>query len=229
MRDTVSTLEQALNVRSLEIEQLKLQLAKLRRMQFGRKSEKLDRQIEQLEIRLEDLLAEEGESQDREAISATPPQAEISAPAPAAHLPREERVLEPAEQACPSCGGELKPLGEDVSEQLALIDAAFKVNRHIRCKKAYLHAVCPAIGKEVGVMRLCVAEDGDDTRQSGVHSGAHVQGKRLPARRHQCGPPEPPLQPGCALPQPTLSDPASVSRTAGYAAFSMFSTSIGVR
>jgi transposase len=58
LRDTVSTLEQALNVRSLEIEQLKLQLAKLRRMQFGRKSEKLDRQIEQLETRLEDLLAE---------------------------------------------------------------------------------------------------------------------------------------------------------------------------
>lgn len=37
LRDTVATLEQALNVRSLEIEQLKLQLAKLKRMQFGRK------------------------------------------------------------------------------------------------------------------------------------------------------------------------------------------------
>jgi len=35
LRTTVSTLEQALNVRSLEIEQLKLQLAKLKRMQFG--------------------------------------------------------------------------------------------------------------------------------------------------------------------------------------------------
>src|SRR5471032_3096380 len=46
LRTTVSTLEQALSVRSLEIEQLKLQLAKLKRMQFGRKSEKLDRKIE---------------------------------------------------------------------------------------------------------------------------------------------------------------------------------------
>ncbi len=35
LRDTVTTLEQALNVRSLEIEQLKLQLAKLKRMQFA--------------------------------------------------------------------------------------------------------------------------------------------------------------------------------------------------
>jgi transposase len=36
LREAVSTLEQALSVRSLEIEQLKLQLAQLRRMQFGR-------------------------------------------------------------------------------------------------------------------------------------------------------------------------------------------------
>ena len=41
------------------IEQYKAQLAKLRRMQFGRSSEKLDAEIEQLELMLEDL--EEGE------------------------------------------------------------------------------------------------------------------------------------------------------------------------
>ena len=41
--------------RDSEIEQLKLLIAKLRRMQFGRSSEKLDRQIEQLELRLEAL------------------------------------------------------------------------------------------------------------------------------------------------------------------------------
>jgi transposase len=113
LRDTVSTLEQALSVRSLEIEQLKLQLAKLRRMQFGRKSEKLDRQIDQLETRLEDLLAEEGESQDREASSEAPTAKQKSSRQPLpAHLPREERVLEPVEQACPSCGGSLKPLAK---------------------------------------------------------------------------------------------------------------------
>ena len=42
------------------IEQYKAQLAKLRRMQFGRSSEKLDSQIVQLELKLEDL--EEGEA-----------------------------------------------------------------------------------------------------------------------------------------------------------------------
>jgi transposase len=57
LRSTVSTLEQALNVHTLEIEQLKLQIAKLKRMHFGRKSEKIDRKIGQLETRLEDLIA----------------------------------------------------------------------------------------------------------------------------------------------------------------------------
>jgi transposase len=133
LRNIVSTLEQALSVRALEIEQLKLQLAKLKRMQYGRKSEKLDRKIEQLETRLEDLVAEEGASEQQ-----SPPTARRKPerqPLPE-HLMREERVLEPPEQACSQCGGQLKPLGEDVSEQLEIIDSAFKVIRHIRRKKA---------------------------------------------------------------------------------------------
>src|SRR3974377_1075332 len=44
--------------KALEIEKLKLQLARLRRMQFGRSSEKIVRAIEQLELRLEELEAE---------------------------------------------------------------------------------------------------------------------------------------------------------------------------
>lgn len=138
LRATVSTLEQALSVRTLEIEQLKLQLAKLNRMAYGRKSEKLDRQIEQLEARLEDLQAEEGEAPELPAApeaAATARAKSVRQPLPD-HLPREERVTEPEHQACPSCGGQLKPLGEDVSEQLEIIDAAFKVIRHIRRKKA---------------------------------------------------------------------------------------------
>ena len=50
----LSQYEQLLSHQS-QIEHLKLLIAKLRRMQFGRKSEKLDRQIEQLELRLEEL------------------------------------------------------------------------------------------------------------------------------------------------------------------------------
>ena len=134
LRNTVSMLEQSLNVRTLEIEQLKLQIAKLKRMQFGRKSEKLDRKIEQLETRLEDLIVEEGASEQAVPV----PPAERSKSVRQAlpdHLVREERLLDPKEQECAACGGELKVLGEDVSEQLEIIDAAFKVIRIVRRKK----------------------------------------------------------------------------------------------
>src|SRR5208283_6130634 len=53
--------------RDSEIEQLKLLIAKLRRMQYGRSSEKLDRQIEQLELRLEAL-----QLNDAEKVAALP-------------------------------------------------------------------------------------------------------------------------------------------------------------
>src|SRR5438445_4476959 len=60
--------------RDSEIEQLKLLIAKLRRMQFGRSSEKLDRQIEQLELRLEAL-----QQNDAEKVVAALPEPPASA------------------------------------------------------------------------------------------------------------------------------------------------------
>ncbi len=48
-------------------------IAKLRRMQFGRRSEKLDRQIEQIELRLEDLQADEGAADAAAALEAKRP------------------------------------------------------------------------------------------------------------------------------------------------------------
>src|ERR1700689_3027854 len=87
--------------RDNEIEHLKLLIAKLRRMQFGRKSEKIERQIEQLELKLEDLEANRDES-------AQPPAIEPSSSEPAIalkkrrslpdHLPREIQIHEPEQQ-----------------------------------------------------------------------------------------------------------------------------------
>jgi len=34
------------------------------------------------------------------------------------HLPHEEVVIEPESKTCPCCGGELHPIGEDVSKRL---------------------------------------------------------------------------------------------------------------
>jgi transposase len=133
--------DEQLQSRDHEIEHLKLLIAKLRRMQFGRKSEKLDRQIEQLELRLDELQAMQAENT---AASHTPavvePDASVAVkparrPLPE-HLPREVRKYLPKQAACPECGGELKFLGEDVSEILEYVPERFKVIRQVRPKLA---------------------------------------------------------------------------------------------
>jgi transposase len=43
------------------------------------------------------------------------------------HLPRIERVIEPASTQCPCGCGEMARIGEDVSEQLDVIPAQFRV------------------------------------------------------------------------------------------------------
>jgi hypothetical protein len=116
-------IHQRLLARETEIEHLKLLLAKLRRMQFGRRSEKIARQIEQLELRLEDL-------ESKRAEAAAPAETQLASPSdspnlliaakPArrplpAHLPRMTNRYEPADSVCPGCGGRLRLLGEDVS------------------------------------------------------------------------------------------------------------------
>ena len=125
--------------RDSEIEQLKLLIAKLRRIQFGRKSEKLEWQIEQLELRLDELEASRAE---KEISSSTATEVAVPAavkpvrrPLPA-HLPREARRILPKQEACPDCGGKLKPLGEDVSEILEYVPEHFKVIQQIRPKLA---------------------------------------------------------------------------------------------
>ena len=134
------TTAQRLQSRESEIEHLKLLLAKLERMQFGRKSEKLQRQIEQLELRLEDLeQAREAESEPPtdsarcETADATAQKKPARRALPS-HLPRVTRNHAPQEQACPGCGGKLRPLGEDVSEMLEYVPAHFHVIRHVRPK-----------------------------------------------------------------------------------------------
>ena len=119
-----------------EIARLKFQLARYRRAEFGRSSEKLEREAEQLELAIEAL-----ETDQAERLGAISPEAAAaieSAQKPARrplpdHLPREE-VVHSAPPVCPSCGGGLRRIGEDVSETLDYVPGRFKVVRHIREK-----------------------------------------------------------------------------------------------
>jgi transposase len=134
---SMAKMRQEIAERDQELERLKAQIDKLRRMHFGRKSEQLDRHIDRLESQLEDLAAGSGVADVRRArarASSSGAPATSSKEALAPHLPREERVLEP-DSICPKCDIAMELLGEDVSEQLARVTAMFKVIRTIRRKR----------------------------------------------------------------------------------------------
>jgi transposase len=117
---------------TIEIEQLKLLIAKLRRLQFGRSSEKLSHQIDQLELRLEELQTMQAQASPVETAPEASGEKPVRRPLPD-HLPREQIVHQPV-CACPDCGGALRRIGEDVSEVLELVPEQFKVVRHVRPK-----------------------------------------------------------------------------------------------
>ncbi|MER8887795.1 IS66 family transposase zinc-finger binding domain-containing protein, partial [Mesorhizobium sp. M0816] len=128
------------------IQTLRLRIAKLKKQVFGKSSEKIEREIQQLELALEDLLIAAAESDTRPVN-----EADGTAPVPpAANAPerimrrrprvsekavRERRELDPG-TCCPACGGELRLVGEDVSEILDVIAAQMKVIEVARLKKS---------------------------------------------------------------------------------------------
>jgi transposase len=133
--------DEQLMSRDNEIAHLKLLIAKLRRMQFGRKSEKLAREIAQLELRLDELEATQAEkvvsSQATTVVTDAAPVAAKPARRPLPeHLPREVRKYLPKQEVCPDCGGKLKHLGEDVSEILEYVPGSLKVIQYVRPKLA---------------------------------------------------------------------------------------------
>jgi transposase len=131
--------EELLRSHKLEIENLKLLIAHLRRLQFGKKSEQRAQEIAQLELQLEELETTDAQFRNARADepNATPT---VTKRKPRrllpADLPREVQTIAPPHDACPDCGGALKPLGSDASELLELEPIRFKVIRIVRPKLA---------------------------------------------------------------------------------------------
>ncbi len=138
MRALIRTQHEQLSSRATEIAHLKLLLAKLQRMLFGTRSEKLVRQVAQLELQLEELETSRGE----EEVSAHLPLPMETQQEPKQssrrtlpdHLPREVETHRPETSCCPGCGGTLREFGEDISEVLEYVSESFKVIRHVRPK-----------------------------------------------------------------------------------------------
>jgi transposase len=112
-------------------ERLQALLAKLRRMQFGPRSERLPE--DQLRFAFEEIAAsiaaneaEAEKKSPRRRAEATEERRKARGRLPA-HLPRVEVVIEPAESACPCCRGAMVVIGHDVSDRLDVIPAQFRV------------------------------------------------------------------------------------------------------
>ncbi|MCW5617587.1 MAG: IS66 family transposase [Rhodocyclaceae bacterium] len=138
--DDQAVLKALVTAQQAEIARLNFIIAKLRRMQFGRRSEQLDGSLAQLELALERIEAARG---DGPANVGDQPSSDEGAPSKRRnrkplpdHLPRETVEHAPPERHCTECGSTFVKLGEDVSEMLEYVPAHFKVIRHVRPKLA---------------------------------------------------------------------------------------------
>ncbi|MBW6495699.1 MAG: IS66 family transposase [Burkholderiaceae bacterium] len=125
------------------IQELKLEIAKLRRDKYGISSERRARLIDQLELQLEELeaaatedtLAAEQAAQDDKTstVRAFTRRKPVRKPFPE-HLPRERVVIE-APTTCTCCGSDrIVKMGEDVTETLEVIPRQWKVIQTVREK-----------------------------------------------------------------------------------------------
>lgn len=134
----------------LMVDKLKLQLLRSLRARFGSSSEQLD--DPQIALLADEPLYERpAPIVSAAADAANAPQIDRKLPA---HLPRESQVYRPQTSTdhhnssgqscgCAACGGRLRLIGQDVSEQLEYVPSRFKVIRHVRPKLACV--ACEAI------------------------------------------------------------------------------------
>jgi transposase len=152
-----------LNGADMLVLKLKLQIARLKRAAFGSSSEKDKALLDQLELELDDLETAAGQSE------ATPvPVAPVEGPLPEPkgkparrplpdHLPRESVDYAPAFAeghkgtcGCPSCGDQMRQMGEGITEVLEYVPERWKVIAHVRpkfsCRVCDMIVQAPATG-----------------------------------------------------------------------------------
>ena len=121
------------------IAHLKLQIAKLKREQYGASTERTRRLLDQMELLLEELEADASEealvaeaaAEKTASVRSFERKPPVKKPFPE-HLPR-ERVVVPSSCSCSACGSaRLSKLGEDITETLEVILRQWKVIQTVR-------------------------------------------------------------------------------------------------
>jgi transposase len=120
------------------IAKLQQQLEQLLRQRYGKKGEKVD--PDPLLLFAQDILAQ------TEPMAPAPEPLEPAESKPNGHgrkplpasLPRKRIIhdVAPEDRACPECGGERRPIGEEIREQLEYVPASLIVLEHVRPKLA---------------------------------------------------------------------------------------------
>jgi transposase len=119
-----------------EIDRLRNLVKTLQRIQFGRRSERLDN--DQLQLGFEDLDADIARTEA--ALAEAPGKRVTSAPTSGGrlslpdHLQRDDMRLDVDSDVCPCCGGAIHEIGETVSEMLDYVPARLRVLRIRRPK-----------------------------------------------------------------------------------------------
>ncbi len=152
LKGLVSLMGEEIKSQAYQIEKLKGQLAAHQKARFGSKSETLDQLAFDLSEDAEIEAAAEAQKQDDPAHgddADQPAKRKHSRKPLPDHLDRVDEVLSPGE-ACSDCGGSLRQLGEDVTEELEYIPGRFVVRRIVRprmactCCEAFSQAPLPS-------------------------------------------------------------------------------------
>lgn len=134
----VAEKDRELQTKNQRIQLLEEMLKLVRQQRFGKKCESLagmqrslfeedvDADIADITAQLDELLPPSVEEDDK-----TPRSRPVRKPLPS-HLPRVEKVIQPATDHCPECNEPLRHIRDAVSEKLEYIPAHFVVNRYVR-------------------------------------------------------------------------------------------------
>ncbi len=194
--------------RDAKIDKLTFEIAQLKRLRFGAKSEQLSAEQRVLfdEAVEGDIAAIEEQIATLQATLPPKPDTEKATPKRRAlpeRFPRVERHHEPESTTC-ECGCQMKRIGEDVSEKLDYTPDVFTVERHVRGKwacaqcRTLVQATVPAAVIDKGIptagllAQVLVAKHADHLplyRQEAIfgRAGLTIPRSTLAAWVGQCG------------------------------------------